>query len=287
MEIDILCPLYNASKYFENFINCILKQKNVKINKFIFPVTKSNDNTFALAKKVTNAIVYEVDKKDFSHSLTREEAMHYAESNIVIFLSQDVLLEDENALHNLAKEISDNVIYSFSKQISKDKGIEQYIRKINYPNESYVVEKKDIDRLQIKAFFSSDACAAYNRKKFLELKGYDGKKMEVSEDMYYCRKVLLAGYSTSYCSNSIVVHSHKLTLKQIYKRYYDIGVFFRDNPEFNEYKSTNSGMKLACRVFFQCVIHFDLISLIKFIPNMVARFLGKIKGQRKERKNKI
>ena len=86
--IDILCPLYNASKDFETLMKGINQQKEIIVSKIIFPVTESIDNTLELAKSVPNAIVHEIKKEDFSHSLTREKEIKYATSDIVVFMTQ-------------------------------------------------------------------------------------------------------------------------------------------------------------------------------------------------------
>ena len=282
LVIDILCPLYNASKDFETLMKGIRQQKQVTIKNFIFPVTESNDNTLELAKSVENSIIIEVKKEDFSHSLTREIAMKYATSDVVIFLSQDVYMSDEYAAYNLAKCINNTIIHAFSRQLTKSKGIEKYTREKNYPKESYIMSKKDIDKYQIKAFFSSDACSAYNREKFIELGGYNGKNFKVSEDMYYCRKALLNDYEIKYCAESVVTHSHKLKLKQLYKRYYDIGLFFAQNPEFKEYKTTDSGLSLAFYILKRAICRFDIPTLIRWFPDMLARYCGKRNGEKRK-----
>lgn len=278
--IDVLCPLYNAAKDFPILIEGISKQKDVIIKNIVFPVTESDDNTLELAKSISNSIVFEVKKSDFCHSTTREEAMKYATSDVVIFLSQDVYMSDEYAAKNLAESINDKVVHAFAKQITKSKGIEKYIRKKNYPSHSYVMTKADIEKEQIKTFYSSDACSAYNRRVFMELGGYDSKRFKVSEDMYYCRKAILSGYSVKYCAESIVTHSHNLTLKQLYKRYFDIGLFFAQNPEFKIYKSTNSGISLAFYVLKEALLHFDIPVLFRWLPDMTARYLGKKRGEK-------
>lgn len=284
INVDIVCPLYNAASYLDSLLAGIYKQHNINIVNFIFPVTESNDNTLDIVKNIPNSIVLEVKRNDFSHSLTREMAINYATCDVVIFLTQDVILENEMALFELSNCINENIIQAFSKQTTKSKGIEKYIRKKNYPQNSYVVEKKDIEKMQIKAFYSSDACAAYNRKKFLELNGFDGKKLPVSEDMYFSRKALLNGYSIKYCAESIIVHSHNFTLKQLYKRYFDIGLFFGQNPEFCEYKSNSSGFSLALYVFKEAIKCFDLVVLFRLIPDMLTRLIAKKKGERYGRK---
>lgn len=281
MEVDILCPLYNASKNIEALIQGLNNQKNIEIKRIIFPVTDSVDDTYDLALKIEKAIVYKIDKSEFSHSLTREMAVrNYAISDIIIFLTQDVILSSNDALYQLAKCIDNDIIHSFARQTAKEKGIEKYIREVNYPNESYIVSKEDIKKLQIKAFFSSDACAAYDRKKFMELGGFDLKNFRVNEDMYYCRKALLSGYKIKYSAEAQVCHSHSLSLKQIYNRYYDIGLFFNQNPEFKLYRSTSSGMRLFLIVLFKSIIKMDISSLVKIFPNMFARYIGKKRGEK-------
>lgn len=281
VEIDVLCPLYNAERDFSNLIKGIRGQKNVKINHIIFPVTESTDNTFNLAKSVENSIAYLVEKKDFSHSLTREKAVYqYATATVVIFMTQDVILHDQFAFYNLAKSIRNDIVHAFARQLTKSNDIEKYTRKMNYPEKSYTVGFDDIERLQLKAFYSSDACAAYNREKFIELGGFDEKKMQVSEDMYYCRKAILNGYKIMYCAESVVTHSHSFTIKQVYRRYYDIGIFFKQNPEFKAYKSIDSGLKLAWYILKQAIKHFDVKVLIRWLPDMLARYFGKRNGEK-------
>ena len=59
VEIDILCPLYNASKDFETLVKGINQQKDIIIKSIIFPVTESIDNTLELARSLPNALVLE------------------------------------------------------------------------------------------------------------------------------------------------------------------------------------------------------------------------------------
>ncbi|MBD9114566.1 rhamnosyltransferase, partial [bacterium] len=45
MKIDIICPLYNASKYIIDLNKSFLMQKNVLLNKIRYVLTESSDNT--------------------------------------------------------------------------------------------------------------------------------------------------------------------------------------------------------------------------------------------------
>lgn len=279
LQVDVFIPLYNAEKYLEDLIKAIKRQKKVEIKKILFAITESSDKTFEIVKNHHEISYFCVKKEDFSHSTIREKGISCCESKLVIMMTQDVILKDEFSFYNLAKNMNNDIIFGFGRQISKFKNIERYIREKNYPSESYVVEKKDIDSLQLRAFFASDAFAIYDREKFLALGGYDNKKLPLSEDMYYARKCILNGYKIMYVSEAVVFHSHNFKIKELYDRYYLTGKFFKENPEFLNYKSTSTGLKLAWYVFKEIIKHFDIISLIRFFPDMLARYIGKRNGQ--------
>ena len=282
IKISVFCPLYNAISYIHSLIDGIFSQEQVEIENVVFAVTESTDNTLEIVKEYSQKnekiSYFECLKKEFSHSGIREKGIFSCSSNVVIMITQDVNIFDKLSFFNLANSIDNKVIFAFGKQISKYKGIEKYIREINYPDRDYIMDTSKIKEYQIKTFFASDAFSAYNRQKFIELGGYDNKRLMMNEDMYYAHKIILSGYCLKYVSSAVVEHSHKFTLRQLYKRYFDTGVFFKENREFQNYKSTNSGFSLAKKVLGKILKNFDIKSLCRFVPDMAARYIGMKKG---------
>ena len=85
LNIDIICPLYNAENYIENLNNSLLKQKNVNINKIFYILTQSKDNTEQILKR--EKIDYQLIKKEeFSHSLVRERKSFESKADILVFI---------------------------------------------------------------------------------------------------------------------------------------------------------------------------------------------------------
>ena len=282
MKIDVVCPLYQAEKEIEQIITNIKKQKEVEINKIIFPVTLSEDSerTIEIIKNYS-CTYFTVEKEEFSHSLTREKAMsEFCEEDVVVMITQDAILEDDYAFYHIASSVNENVPYAYGRQICKKKNIEYYTRKKNYGDVSHYVESKDVEKMGLLAFFASDAFSAYYRPLFLEIGGYDGIPMMMNEDMYYAKKIIDRGYKKAYVAEAKVVHSHKFTLKQLYKRYYDTGVWFAEHSEFNSYKSTGSGLSLAFYILGKALLHFNIPVLFRLIPDMLARYLGMKKGKK-------
>ena len=245
MNIEIICPLYNAESYIENLDKTIKMQKNVEIKKIQYVLTKCKDNTEEILKKLS-ADYLTVEPKDFSHSLTREKVAMKSTADIIVFITQDIEIRTDDWLEKLVKPIIDGQAEaSFSRQLTKYDNIEKYTREMNYPAESYINTKDDIEKKGLQTFFSSDASAAIKTEIFKQLNGYDGMNLMASEDMYISYKIIMNGYRIKYCADSVIYHSHNLTLKQLYKRYYNIGDFFRQNKYLDKYGTNKSGGGLA------------------------------------------
>ena len=283
--VDIVCPIYRNFDELQRLYFGLEKQVDINIANYVFPLTISKDKEMDEKIKVFfkehNIIYFEVSKDEFSHSLTREKAIkEYCKSDVVVLCSQDAIFFEEHALSNIANAIDDEVVYAYGKQICTNKTIERYIRQKNYPNESNIVSKDDIEKMQLMAFFASDAFSALNRNVFIKINGYQGYNVMMSEDMLYSKFVLDAGYKKAYVSEAQVEHSHKYTLKQLYKRYYETGKFHKEVNLFNQYKAEDSGFKLAMYVLGQALKHFNIPVLFRWLPDMTARYLGMRKGKK-------
>lgn len=279
--IDIICPLYNAEEYIENLHKSFIMQKKVKINKIRYVLTESKDNTEEYLKN--NNIEYKkIKKSEFSHSLVREKEAMESVSDVVAFVTQDVVIDDELWLYNLTKDIGkDNIAAAYSRQVTKYNNIEKYTRESNYPTQSRVVSQDDISKLGLKTFFFSDASSAIDTNIFKKLNGYDGKNLPISEDMYIAYKIINNGYKIKYCSESVVYHSHNFTLKEVYDRYKLTGKFFKENSYLDNYGTNKSGGGLAKYILKRAIKDKNIKVLLRFLPDMGARFIGMKVGKMK------
>lgn len=280
MKIDIICPLYNASNYITKLNKSLLKQKNVNINKIIYILTKSNDNTLEILKK--NKCYYEeIEKKDFSHSLVRENAAKKSKADIICFITQDIVIENDDWLEKLVKPIINNEAEaSYSRQISKFNNIEKYTRESNYPDYSFIKSKKDLNELGLKTFFFSDASSAIKRSIFKKINYYDGKNLPINEDMYVAYKLIINNYKIKYCADSIVYHSHNFSLKELYNRYKLTGMFLKKNSYLDNYGTNKSGGGLAKYVLVRALKEKNIKVLTRFPFDMAVRFIGMKVGKK-------
>lgn len=283
MTVDIICPLYKAREYINQLHRNLKKQKNVNIASINYIVTNVNDNIEDILKELD--CNYEIiEKEEFSHSLTREKTAKKCKADILVFITQDIIIESEYWLENLINGIENGECEAaYSRQLCSNNTIEKYTREKNYPSESYIKTQDDIEKIGINAFFFSDASSAIKREIFVELNGYDGKNFPTNEDMYFAHKLITNGYRIKYCAESEVEHSHKFTFKQLYKRYYDTGVFFKQNEYLNNYKVNKAGGGMAKYVLKRAIQDKNVKVLVRFIPDMAVRFIGMRMGKLNEK----
>ncbi len=282
MKISIICPIYNGQQYIEKLNDNILKQKLDKNQELeiLYVLTKSKDKSEEILKKLSCNYTL-IERSEFSHSRTREMMAEKATGDIIVFISQDIKMKNNLWLKNLITPIINGECEaSFSRQICENNTIEKYTREKNYPEESRIVSKNDIEEYGLITFFYSDASSAVSTKIYRELNAYDGKDILINEDMYFAHKLIHAGYRIKYCADSEVYHSHKFTFRQLYNRYYDTGVFFKENPYLKKYKGNESGFALAKYVFKRSLEEKNIKVLFNLLPNFGVRFIAKFLGER-------
>lgn len=288
MKIDIICPLYNAEKDIERQFKQIQEQSIYeKINNIRYIVTASKDNTLDIVKKISKQnkkVRYkQIEVKDFNHALTRENEAKESDAEIIVYITQDIIIENRDWLEKLIQPIEKGEAEaSYSRQICNDKdSIEFYTRQKNYPGESIIKSKSDIDKLGINTFFYSDASSAIKSVVFRKLNWYDNKKLPTNEDMYIAHKLIMNNFKIKYCADSEVIHSHNFTLKETYSRYKTYGEFLKQEPQLN-IKSAKAGGGLAKFILMQAIKDKNFKILIGFMPNMIARYIGMMVGKNKK-----
>ena len=94
--------------------------------------------------------VHHLTKEEFDHGGTRNLAAWYSESDIMIFMTDDAVPQDEHLIENLLKGLDqkgpegETVAVAYAKQLpAKDcHTIERYTRSFNYPDTSMIKTKK-------------------------------------------------------------------------------------------------------------------------------------------------
>ena len=81
MDISIICPIYNGSRYIERLHESLVNQKEINSFEIRYILTESSDNSKEILDKLSAKYTV-VTKDEFSHSLTREKEAYKANGDI-------------------------------------------------------------------------------------------------------------------------------------------------------------------------------------------------------------
>ncbi len=228
--VDVMIPVYRPDEKLERLI----EKLNIQTEKpehifFMQTLVGEEEDTRVrqVLSKASNATIILVDKDEFDHGGTRNQGAGLSQAEYMLFMTQDAVPQDEYLIENMVKVLQrdDTIATAYGRQLADDTVgiVEHFTRKFNYPEESFVKQKSDLERLGIKTYFCSNVCAMYRRKVYEELGGFVTKTI-FNEDMIMASSVIGAGYKIAYVAEAQVVHAHKYTYRQQFTRNFDMAV---------------------------------------------------------------
>lgn len=227
MKINLFIPTLNAGPLWEKVIESIRLQ-SISFHRKVIIDSGSTDGT--LRTPLVNGFdIIHIDKNNFDHGGTRQMAVEtYPDADIFLFLTQDAILANESSVENLVKMLENNprLGLAYGRQLPHKhaKALEAHARLFSYPDHSVIRRLEDADRFKIRTISCSNSFAAYRKTAFFEAGGFpDGVIM--GEDVIIAGKMLLKNWHSAYVAEAQVYHSHDYTIKEEFKRYFDIGVF--------------------------------------------------------------
>lgn len=246
--VDVIIPTYKPDDKFKKLIQK-LQSQTYPIHQ-IHVINTKIPGQEEICEENDLIKVTDIRPEEFDHGATRAKGAEESEAEILVFMTQDAVPENDRVIEELVRAFEDvTVAAAYGRQLpDSDCGvIESYTREFNYPAESQLKSKADLERLGIKTFFCSNVCAAY-RKSVYDLLGGFVKKAIFNEDMIMAGKMIRANYKIAYVSTAKVVHSHNYGCVQQFKRNFDLAVSQKEHPEiFGGIKSEEEGIRLVIK----------------------------------------
>ena len=238
MNFGLIIPTLNAGAQFQTLLTQLVAQ-SLQTRKLIVD-SESTDGTAELAKSF-GIEVLSISRKNFNHGATRQLALEHllktAQLDVIIFLTQDVLLHDNESLAMLVKIFDEDktVGLAYGRQLPHEGATNEakFLRDFNYPPESQLRSLDDKKRYGIKTAFASNSFAAYRVEALQSVGGFPSH-VPLCEDMYVAAKMLLRGLKIYYAASAQVYHSHNYTAAQEFRRYVQIGKFHTQEPWIRE-----------------------------------------------------
>lgn len=275
-KVDVIIPVYKPKEQFHMLMQ-MLKRQTYGIHRILIMNTEESYFPKENYEGQPDVEIHHLSAVEFDHGGTRDRAACMSDGDILIFMTQDAIPKDENLVSSLVKAFeNNNVGAAYARQLPNAdcNVIERYTRSFNYGEKSLIKSKKDLTRLGIKTFFCSNVCAAYRRKDYIALGGFE-KHTIFNEDMIFAGKMIQAGKSIVYAANAQVIHSHNYGNMMQFKRNFDLAVSQADHPEiFSLASSESEGIKMVKQTAgYLCKIHKPWL-----IPGLIlksgCKFLG-------------
>ena len=282
MEVDVLIPVYRPDGKLTELLKR-LKMQNYPIHRVILMNTEEKHFPTELTGIWDRVEVYHLAKEEFDHGGTRDRGVRMSTADLVVCMTQDAMPADETLIEELVKPFDDPEVWAaYARQLPNEdcREVEKYTRSFNYPEQSMVKTKEDLDRLGIKTFFCSNVCAAWRREKYLELGGFV-KHTIFNEDMILAGTMIKQGGKIAYCAKAKVIHSHNYSAFQQFHRNFDLAVSQAMYPEvFGGIRSESEGIKLVKKSLSYCIKIGKPWLMIQVVTQSAGKLLGYKMGQR-------
>ena len=282
MEVDVLIPVYRPDGKLTELLKR-LKMQNYPIHRVILMNTEEKHFPAELTGIWDRVEVYHLAKEEFDHGGTRDRGVRMSTADLVVCMTQDAMPADETLIEELVEPFDDPKVWAaYARQLPNGdcREVEKYTRSFNYPEQSMVKTKEDLDRLGIKTFFCSNVCAAWRREKYLELGGFV-KHTIFNEDMILAGTMIKQGGKIAYCAKAKVIHSHNYSAFQQFHRNFDLAVSQTMYPEvFGGIRSESEGIKLVKKSLSYCIKIGKPWLMIQVVTQSAGKLLGYKMGQR-------
>ncbi|KYC64647.1 glycosyltransferase [Heyndrickxia coagulans] len=288
--VSVLIPTYNAQNTIRELIQSI-KSQSLPDNyglEIILVDSSSTDSTIEIVKKHFPDVKIKVIKnKEFNHGSTRNYLARISKGDYLLFMTQDAIPYDNKLILNLLKNLlNDDNMICFARQLPKPdaKVLEIFARSFNYPNKKIIKNKEKIKELGVKTFFNSNVCSMYKRKLFEPPFNGFPNDIILNEDLVLAYKVIIRNKNVVYEPAAKVYHSHDYNIKQQFKRYFDIGMAFKETEAlFKNISNEKEGLRMLLNQVKYLVkkkkINLILYCLTENVAKLIGYRLGKMNNK--------
>ncbi len=278
-KVTLCIPTLNPGKLAQQMVDA-LRLQTLMPDEILVIDSASTDGSIACYNTI-DAKIIPILRNEFDHGGTRNIAYNQSFADIYIFMTQDAIPLDKNALKNLVIALQENqecgLVYG-RQSPSSDAGVfARHARIYNYPTGKDILfkSKSDISKLGIKTAFCSNSFSAY-RRCAMEQIGFFSDNTLFAEDSIAAAKLLQHDWQVAYVPYAVVTHSHDYSLKQDFCRYFDVGAFHGMNPWYMSFlgKAEGEGKKFVRSEYRYLQQEKETFPFFKVILRNGVRWLG-------------
>lgn len=272
MKTSVFIPTKNPGHALKALIRSLRKQ-TVLPGEIIIVDSGSTDGSIEKVSKTYKSnepcpvFIHKIKSKEFGHGRTRNKALSLAKYELIVFLTQDVVIEENTFIESITAPLMQDtrgaLAATFARQIAKHEHhpLEKFFSSFYFPPTTIVharIPKKDLVMADI--FFSNAASCI--RKNVLALFPFD-EKLIMCEDQKFALDALTHGYIIRYTPEARVFHSHNYSTKNTFKRYFDSAYAF----EHIVSKPSSNMVLVGARYMYR-----ELLFIFRHNPLWISRY---------------
>jgi len=240
--VALCIPTLNPGRWADRLIAALAEQ-TLRPDPMLVIDSSSTDGSLGRFEAVGMHVI-RIPKESFDHGGTRNMPLDLTGAGVLIYMTQDAIPVDTKALATLVAGLleDDRTGVAYGRQITRPEHSAwvHAHRRFNYPDEPALYTAADVQRLGVRAAFSSDSFAAYRRTAIEDI-GRFPQPIIGSEDRWAAARLLQRGWQVAYVPEARVEHSHDYGVLESFRRYFDIGVFHATEPWFDEWLGRPEG----------------------------------------------
>lgn len=276
----------NAERYLPGLFAAISALPSAPA-RVLFIDSASSDASAELIRAAGYSL-HSIKRSDFGHGSTRNLGLELcADSQFVVFLTQDACPQGNDWLENLLVPFSDpQVGLVYGRQLPRPESTqaERFAREFNYPTTEDRTSLADLPSRGIKAVFCSNSFSAYRRQALIDAGGFP-ETLPMGEDMAAALRLLQSGSVRVYQPNALAVHSHAYSPIQELRRYFDIGTLMAMDVELRQVRlaASGEGMRFLRAELLASLRPLQPLALLDVLGRTFCKYLGFALGQRYRR----
>jgi rhamnosyltransferase len=281
IQVSIVIPTLNAGRYLPKLLHAFQKQDFAGEWELVVVDSSSDDDTREQLAAYASARVVQITKESFTHGYARNLGVRESKGEFVVFVSQDALPNDSTWLSSLVSPYERaSVGATFSRQVPYPGAnpIERTFIDYWFPDRRIVTPGRREDPAEeirfLDVFFSNVSSSARRevvlRHPFLE-------NIIMSEDQQFARDIVRHGHDIVYTPESVVLHSHDYSLREIFQRYFDSAYSLTDIFDHRMGESLKAGRRYLpheCKTVVRMYPLWIPYYLVYFLTKGLAVFAG-------------
>ncbi|MBN2067701.1 MAG: glycosyltransferase [Candidatus Diapherotrites archaeon] len=248
ISASVVVPVHNGSKTIEACLKSILGQKTGYPYEVIVVDDGSTDSTAEIVNKFKSVKL--VSQRQQGPAVARNNGAKNAKNSIVVFVDSDCIA-NSNWLQEMLKPLEKESIAGVQgryKSLQKEL-VARLIQLEIEQRHDKMAERKFID-------FMGSFSAAYRKRVFMEMKGFDTSfPMASGEDTDLSFRIAKKGYKLFFSPKAIVAHLHPTSFRKylkvkFYRAFWRIKVYGKHREKVAKDSYTSQTVKVQIALVF-------------------------------------